>query len=151
MIKKIFLKKHYKVSKLNSNPNNDYLFFGSFGFKCTKGGQLNIKQITTIKKIVLKQIKTKTNKTGKIYWRIFPNIPITKKPEKVRMGKGVGKLNHWVSKFNKKDVLFEVDGAPYLFVVRLINLLNGILPFRVELISNINFDFKDEQYIPKIN
>lgn len=142
MIKKIFVKKHYKVHKSILKPYNNYLFFGSFGFKCTEGGQLNIKQITTIKKIILKQIKNKTNKTGKIYWRVYPIIPITKKPLEVRMGKGVGKLSHWISRFNKRDVLFEIDGATYTILIKLIPLLNGILPFKVELISNMHFELK---------
>jgi ribosomal protein L16/L10AE len=55
------------------------------------------------------------------------------------MGKGVGKLDQYIAVFNAKDVLFEINGTPLITLQKLILLLNGILPFQIKLISNLNY------------
>ena len=134
-----FNKKHYKPIRLKFNSYNNYLFFGTFGLKATSKGQLNIKQLNAIKKIILRKIKVKGNKTAKLYLRVYPIIPLTKKPVETRMGKGVGKLDQYIANFNAEDVIFEINGTPLATLSKLIPLLNGILPFQVKLISNLNY------------
>jgi large subunit ribosomal protein L16 len=136
---KPFNKKHYKPIKLKFNSYNNYLFFGSYGLTTTHTGQLNIKQLNAIKKIILRKIKVKGNKTAKLYLRVYPIVPLTKKPVETRMGKGVGKLDQYIAIFNAQDVLFELNGTPLITVQKLILLLNGILPFQMKLISNLNY------------
>lgn len=140
IIKKVFKKKHYTPKKLKLNSYNQYLFFGTFGLITTEKGQLNIKQLNTIKKIILRKIKVKGLKVTQFFLRIFPIIEVTKKPLETRMGKGVGSFNHCIAHFNANDILFELNGTSYEILLELIPLLNGILPFRITIISNFTYE-----------
>lgn len=83
------------------------LAFGTFGIKTMDEGRLTSRQIEAARVAVTRHMK----REGQVWIRIFPDVPITKKPAEVRMGKGKGALDHWVAKVQPGRMLFEVDGV----------------------------------------
>lgn len=82
--------------------------FGSFGLKATTASRVRSNQIEAARRVISRTV----GKTGKVWIRIFPDKPITKKAAEVPMGKGKGDLDHYVFEVRPGRVLFEVDGVP---------------------------------------
>jgi large subunit ribosomal protein L16 len=104
--KKIKYKKIRKgvLKKLEYKMNS--LSFGTIGLKAVESGIISYKQIESARQV----IKRRLNRKGKIWIRIFPNYPITRKPIEVRMGKGKGQVSYWASKVIGGNILFEICG-----------------------------------------
>jgi large subunit ribosomal protein L16 len=82
--------------------------FGTFGLKAITSGRLTSRQIEAARIAMTRYMK----REGKVWIRIFPDKPITAKPQEVRMGKGKGALDHWVAPVKPGRVMFEIDGVP---------------------------------------
>jgi len=82
--------------------------FGSFGLKSLDGGRLTSRQIESARIAMTRHMK----REGNVWIRIFPDKPITKKPQEVRMGKGKGPLDHYVAIIEPGRILFELEGVP---------------------------------------
>jgi large subunit ribosomal protein L16 len=95
-----------KLTKLNFKSNK--LIFGSIGIKALESGLISSRQIESARQAIARKIQRK----GKIWIRIFPHYPVTKKPIEVRMGKGKGSVSHWAAKVSGGTVLFELGGIP---------------------------------------
>ena len=83
------------------------LKFGSFGLKARQSGVITARQLEATRQAITRKLK----RAGKVWLRIFPDIPVTAKPLEVRMGKGKGNVSHWVCKVGGGTVLFEIDGV----------------------------------------
>ena len=83
------------------------LDFGTFGLKATSRGQITSRQIEAARRAMTRHVK----RGAKIWIRIFPDVPITKKPVEVRMGKGKGNVEYWVAKVQPGKVLYEMEGV----------------------------------------
>ena len=81
--------------------------FGEFGLKATERGRLTARQIEAARRAMTRYIK----RGGKIWIRVFPDKPITKKPLEVRMGKGKGNVEYWVALVQPGKVLYEMEGV----------------------------------------
>ena len=81
--------------------------FGSFGLKTLEPGWITSRQIEASRIAVTRYMK----REGKVWIRIFPDKPITKKPQEVRMGKGKGAVDHWVAQVKPGRIMFELDGV----------------------------------------
>jgi len=84
------------------------LSFGSFGLKATTAGRVKSQQIEAARKVISRTL----GKTGKIWIRIFPDMPYTQKPAEVKLGKGKGDLAGYVAPVLPGRVMFEIDGVP---------------------------------------
>ncbi|MFT3741895.1 MAG: 50S ribosomal protein L16 [Gammaproteobacteria bacterium] len=82
--------------------------FGEFGLKATGRGRLTARQLEAARRTITRHIK----RGGKIWIRVFPDKPITKKPLEVRQGKGKGPVEYWVAQIQPGRVLFEIQGVP---------------------------------------
>ena len=82
--------------------------FGEFGLKAVDRGRITSRQIEAARRAMTRHIK----RGGKIWIRIFPDVPVTSKPIEVRMGKGKGNVEYWVSKVQPGRVLYEMEGVP---------------------------------------
>lgn len=109
-----FQPKNFKYRKLQKGPLPNKVLSscrkcqnGSFYLKACEFGILNSKEIDSARKVILKKLK----KRGKLWLRIFPNHPVTRKPVEVRMGKGKGGLDHWVCKVRPGVILYEIEGV----------------------------------------
>ena len=94
------------LSKLEFKANN--LKFGEIGLKTMVSGLISARQIESARRIITRKIKKK----GKLWIRIFPDLPITSKPTESRMGKGKGSVSYWVARVKGGTVIFEICGVP---------------------------------------
>ncbi len=81
--------------------------FGEFGLKATGRGVITARQIEAARRAMTRHVK----RGGKIWIRIFPDVPVTKKPLEVRQGKGKGNVEYWVCKIQPGRVLYEMEGV----------------------------------------
>ena len=81
--------------------------FGEYGLKAITRGRVTARQIEAARRAMTRHIK----RGGKVWIRIFPDVPITKKPVEVRMGKGKGNVEYWVAKITPGKVLYEMEGV----------------------------------------
>lgn len=104
-------KSKYKKVQKGNIPNKiisstAIITYGSFAIRAIDFGILTNKQIEAAQKVISKKIKKK----GKLWIRIFPHLPKTKKPVEVRMGKGKGSVDTWISKIYPGTILYEIEG-----------------------------------------
>jgi len=76
---------------------------------------------------------------GKVWIRIFPDKPITAKPQEVRMGKGKGSLDHWVAQIKPGRIMFELDGVPYAVAAEALRLAAQKLPVMTKTITRPDY------------
>jgi len=84
------------------------LTFGEFGLQALEPGWVTARQIEAARRTLVRYMKRR----GKVWIRIFPDKPVTKKPAETRMGKGKGSVDHWVAVVKPGRILFEVSGLP---------------------------------------
>src|SRR5690554_185222 len=84
------------------------LNFGSFGLKSLEPNRVNAREIEAARRAVTRAMK----RAGRVWIRIFPDVPVSKKPVEVRMGKGKGTPEFWVVRVKPGRIMFEVDGVP---------------------------------------
>ncbi|WP_296802015.1 50S ribosomal protein L16 [Thiolapillus sp.] len=81
--------------------------FGEYGLKATGRGRITARQIEAARRTITRRVK----RGGKLYIRVFPDKPITKKPLEVRMGKGKGNVEYWVALVQPGRMLYEIEGV----------------------------------------
>jgi large subunit ribosomal protein L16 len=84
------------------------LNFGSFGLKSLEPNRVNAREIEASRRAITRAMK----RAGRVWIRIFPDVPVSKKPVEVRMGKGKGAPEFWVCRVRPGRIMFEVDGVP---------------------------------------
>lgn len=105
--KKTKFKKVKKGKLVSLEFKSNILRFGTIGLKAAESGIVSARQIEACRQAMSRKIKKK----GKIWIRIFPDIPITSKPISSRMGKGKGAISHWGARVRGGTVLFEICGV----------------------------------------
>ncbi|MFM8449763.1 MAG: 50S ribosomal protein L16 [Haliscomenobacter sp.] len=110
--------------------------FGSFGLKATTGGRITNRQIESARIAMTRYMK----REGKVWIRIFPDKPITKKPQEVRMGKGKGAVDHWVAAVKPGRILFEIDGVPFDIAAEAMRLAAQKLPLLTLVVKRPDFE-----------
>ena len=83
------------------------LNFGTFGLKATEPERVTARQIEAARRAITRHMK----RQGRVWIRIFPDVPVTSKPTEVRMGKGKGSVDYWAAKVKPGRVMFEIDGV----------------------------------------
>ncbi|ROR34831.1 50S ribosomal protein L16 [Inmirania thermothiophila] len=81
--------------------------FGEYGLKATTRGRITARQIEAARRAITRHVR----RGGKIWIRIFPDVPVTQKPVEVRMGKGKGNVEYWVAKVQPGTMLYEIEGV----------------------------------------
>jgi len=107
------------------------LAFGTYGLKCMEAGRLSSRQIEAARRCISRAMK----RTGKMWIRVFPHTPITKKPAEVRMGKGKGSIDHWALKVKPGLMIFEVDGVSDEMAVEALQKASAKLPFVTKIVK----------------
>ena len=121
------------VNRVSINSkDNKRLLFGSIGLKSLESGRLTAKQIQSVKQVINKKIK----KIGRLKVNVFPQIPVSKKPVEVRMGKGKGNVDHWVFKVQPGMILFEVETEFESVVMKALKLVQLRLSVNTKIIFN---------------
>ena len=105
--------------------------FGQFGLKATGRGRMTARQIEAARRAMTRHIK----RGGKIWIRVFPDKPITKKPLEVRQGKGKGNVEYWVCQIQPGRVLYEMEGVSEDVAREAFRLAAAKLPFPTTFVS----------------
>jgi len=105
--------------------------FGTFGLKAVARGRMTARQIEAARRAMTRHVK----RQGKIWIRVFPDKPITKKPLEVRMGKGKGNVEYWVAQIQPGRVLYEMDGVSEELAREAFELAARKLPFKTTFVS----------------
>ncbi|MBN8997603.1 MAG: 50S ribosomal protein L16 [Rhizobiales bacterium] len=84
------------------------LNFGSYGLKALEPNRVTAREIEAARRAITRHMK----RSGRVWIRIFPDVPVSKKPTEVRMGKGKGTPEYWVSRIKPGRIMFEIDGVP---------------------------------------
>jgi large subunit ribosomal protein L16 len=120
-----------RTSIITHSSRTGNLRFGAYGIVILKPTWLDEKKIEAGRKYMRKYL----TKKNKIWIRIFPDLPITKKPTGVRMGKGKGKPHVWVSKVSAGTVIFEIDNVSKLKIQQIVNVLKKAWTFSFHLLE----------------
>ena len=83
------------------------LNFGQFGLKCLEPERVNAREIEAARRAITREMK----RQGRVWIRVFPDVPVTAKPTEVRMGKGKGSVEYWACKVKPGRMMFEIDGV----------------------------------------
>ena len=105
--------------------------FGEWGLKATGRGRLTARQIEAARRAMTRHIK----RGGRIWIRIFPDKPISKKPAEVRMGNGKGNPEYWVAEIQPGKVLYEMDGVPESLAREAFSLAAAKLPISTMFVT----------------
>ena len=105
--KRTKFRKQHKGRNRGLAQSGNKVSFGEYGLKATARGRVTARQIESARRAMTRHVK----RGGKIWIRIFPDTPITKKPIEVRMGKGKGNVEYWVAKIQPGKVLYEMEGV----------------------------------------
>lgn len=100
-------RKQHKGRNRGVATSGEKVSFGDYGLKCTTRGRITARQIEAARRAITRHVK----RGGKIWIRIFPDVPVTKKPLEVRMGSGKGNVEYWVAKVQPGRVLYEMEGV----------------------------------------
>jgi large subunit ribosomal protein L16 len=109
------------------------LDFGQFGLKALEPERVTARQIEAARRAMTRHMK----RAGRVWIRIFPDVPVSKKPIEVRMGKGKGAPEYWVCRVAPGRVLFEIDGVPTQLAKEALALAAAKLPIKTRFIERI--------------
>lgn len=105
--KRTKFRKQHKGRNRGLAQSGSAVSYGEFGLKATARGRLTARQIEAGRRAITRHVK----RGGKIWIRVFPDKPVSKKPLEVRMGKGKGNVEYWVAQVQPGRMLFEIEGV----------------------------------------
>ncbi|MCH8858910.1 MAG: 50S ribosomal protein L16 [Proteobacteria bacterium] len=109
------------------------LAFGQYGLKALSPDRITARQIEAARRAVTRHMK----RAGRVWIRVFPDVPVSKKPAEVRMGKGKGAPEFWVAKIKPGRILFEVDGVDKTIAEEALRLAGAKLPVATKFVSRL--------------
>lgn len=107
------------------------LNFGAFGLKAIEPERITARQIEAARRAMTRHMK----RQGRVWIRIFPDVPVTQKPTEVRMGKGKGSVEYWAAKVKPGRVMFEIDGVTELVAREALRLAAMKLPIKCRFVQ----------------
>jgi len=132
--KKVKRRKVFKGRMKGVALRGSSISFGEYALKALDCGKMTAQQIEAGRIAINRKIK----RGGKVWIRVFPDKPITKKPAETRMGKGKGSPEYWVAPIKPGRILYELDGVDEELAVRALTLAGNKLPFATKVISKRN-------------
>ena len=128
-------RKQHKMKTKGIAFKGGTISFGSFALKSLEIGRITNRQLESARIAMTRYMK----REGKVWIRIFPDKPITKKPQEVRMGKGKGPLDHWVAVVKPGKIMFEIDGVPSEIAVEALRLAAQKLPVMTKTVVRTDY------------
>ena len=105
--------------------------FGEYGLKATGRGRITARQIEAARRAITRHMK----RAGRVWIRIFPDVPVSKKPTEVRMGKGKGTPEYWAARVKPGRIMFEIDGVPADIAEEALRLGAAKLPIKTRFVT----------------
>ena len=120
--------------KIHGNSKGGYsLAFGTFGLKALQPQRVTARQIEATRRAITRQMK----RQGKVWIRVFPDLPVSSKPIEVRMGKGKGSVDYWAARVAPGRILFEIDGVSEEVAREALRLGAAKLPVKCKIVKRI--------------
>ncbi len=113
--------------------SGNLLTFGSFGLKALEPERVTARQIEAARRAITREMK----RAGRVWIRVFPDVPVSKKPTEVRMGKGKGALEFWACRIKPGRIMFEIDGVPQELAREALRLGAAKLPIRTRFVQRL--------------
>ncbi|MCG6899087.1 MAG: 50S ribosomal protein L16 [Gammaproteobacteria bacterium] len=105
--------------------------FGEYGLKSTDRGRMTARQIEAARRTITRHVK----RGGKLWIRVYPDVPITKKPIEVRQGKGKGNVEYWIAQIQPGRMLYEIEGVSEDIAREAFKLAAAKLPFKTTFVT----------------
>ena len=128
--KRTKFRKQFKGKNRGLAQAGNKVSFGEYGLKAVERGRVTARQIEAARRAMTRHIK----RGGKIWIRIFPDVPVSKKPLEVRMGKGKGTVEYWVCKIQPGKMLYEMEGVNESVAREAFKLAAAKLPFKTNFV-----------------
>ncbi len=127
-----FRKAHKGRIKGNAKGGTD-LNFGAYGMKALEPERVTARQIEAARRAITRHMK----RAGRVWIRVFPDVPVSKKPTEVRMGKGKGSPEYWAARVKPGRILFEVDGVEKSLARAALALGAAKLPIKTRFVARL--------------
>lgn len=128
--KKMKFRKAHKGRIRGVASSGTYLAYGSYGLKATSPERLTARQIEAARRAITRHMK----RVGRLWIRIFPDVPVSKKPLEVRMGSGKGSPEYYVCRVKPGKIMFELDGVPRALAEEAFELAAAKLPIKTRFV-----------------
>lgn len=128
--KRTKFRKQFKGRNRGLANTGNKVSFGQYGLQASERGRITARQIESARRAMTRYIK----RGGKIWIRVFPDVPISKKPLEVRMGKGKGNVEYWVCKIQPGKMLYEMEGVTEEIAREAFKLAAAKLPFKTNFV-----------------
>ena len=132
MPKRVKYRKQQRGRMKGNAQSGNYIAFGKYGLKALEPAWITSRQIEAARIAITRHIK----RGGKVWIRIFPDKPVSKKPAETRMGKGKGSPEYWVAVVRPGRILFELEGVPVELAREAIRLASHKLPIKTKFVVN---------------
>lgn len=119
--------------KIGVASRNTKVSFGSHGLKSVAPGRLTSNQIESARKVISRTL----GKTGRMWIRLFPDMPVTQKPAEVKMGKGKGEIKGYIARVKPGQIIFEVDGVTPEVAKESLRKAGTKLPVKIKVVERI--------------
>src|ERR1043165_4851555 len=131
--KKTKYRKAHK-GRIRGNAKGGYtLNFGEYGLKALQPERVTARQIEAARRAISHHVK----RVGRLWIRVFPDVPVTKKPAEVRMGSGKGSVEYWVCRVKPGRILFEIDGVPEQVARDAFERASAKLPIKTKFVARL--------------
>ena len=130
MPKRVKYRKKQRGKMKGNAQSGNYIAFGKYGLKALESGWITSRQIEASRVAITRHVK----RGGKVWIRIFPDKPVTKKPAETRMGKGKGTPEYWVAVVRPGRIMFELEGVPHELAKEAMRLASHKLPIKTKFV-----------------
>ncbi len=134
--KRLKFRKQFKGRIHGMAKGGTELCFGSYGLKALSPERITARQIEATRRAITREMK----RAGRVWIRIFPDVPVTDKPAEVRMGKGKGSVEYWCARVHPGRILFEVEGVSEELARSAFALGAAKLPIKTKFVKRLNSD-----------
>ncbi|MEQ1492522.1 MAG: 50S ribosomal protein L16 [Terricaulis sp.] len=131
--KKTKFRRAFKGRISGNTKGGSALNFGQYGLKALEPNRVNAREIEAARRAITREMK----RQGRVWIRIFPDVPVSKKPIEVRMGKGKGAPEFWAARVAPGRIMFEIDGVPDAVARESLRLGAAKLSVKTKIISRI--------------
>jgi len=134
--KKTKFRKQHKGRIHGNAKGGTQLDFGQYGLKAMEPERVTARQIEAARRAITRQMK----RAGRVWIRVFPDVPVSKKPIEVRMGKGKGAPEFWCCRVHPGRIMFEIDGVSEQIAREAFTLAAAKLPIRTKIVSRLGVE-----------
>ena len=131
--KRVKYRKTQRGKMRGNAKGGTYLAFGEYGLKAVDRGWVTNRQIEAARRAITRHIR----RQGRLWIRVFPDLPVSKKPAEVRQGKGKGSVEYWAARVKPGRILFELDGVPGPLAAEAFSRAAMKLPIKTKVVARL--------------